>query len=633
MPDPSARIDLRGLFLATALSLGGAVALAWDALASFGRHPAPLAAQGAWGLSRVVGSPETETWTWLWGQAWILRNVLETGRLPAFDPWLDYPAGGHLWVKDPLTTLLVLPVHALLGGPAAFTANLLLCFTMAGAGGFLLAGRLGVSRWPALAAGLTFAFCPHALGEAYNANLEALNAAWMPLALWSLLGVVDRPTLRTAGVAATALFALLLTNQYYAIATTLLAVPVLAVAFWRPAPSRPRALGWLVAAALGAGLAFLPFAATLRDTLQAADALNQIDTKIHLATPWITDLSHLARPLAPLDGPAGPESPFQDLVWPGFLLAGLALLAPFLGVAGPWRVLFPAAALGFAVLSLGPALSVDGHLVLRDGSPILLPWATFSGIHPLFRKMTLPHRMAMPEALCLSMALALLLEGLATRLPARIGTALAIGVPVAVLAEFALVPPYRLPLATTSVAAPAHARLLAVAREADADGALLNLPPSLGPNRLTRYLYWHSLHRRPVADSLRKAVCPTICASVPWVQELASAWKDRRAPSSAPADTREGLLAAGYRYVVLHGWYFHDGYPVTLLEPWQLALEGAFGPGISLSDGTVVWDLDPTADLPARAEEVLPPADRIPPAAPTPPPRSPGRSTPTESAP
>ena len=579
-PTPHApdQVDLGGLLWTVLLNTALAVTLCWDAVASGGR--------------KVVGAPDGELFPFLWGQWWVGESMLKEGKLPLATTLLDYPMGGTLWVKDPITALITLPVQLLAGLPTAFTCSMILIFVGSGVGFFLLARLLGASRLTAVVTSLTFAFCPHVLGEAYNSNLEAMAGGWCALWLWSLLRATRRGGLGPVLLAAVMLFCLLVTNQYFGLAMALVTGPVLAAGIYEARGRRP----WKrqLASAMGAGLLglgfFLPMALMIKGSMQGGQALSFFEERVIFAVPFVSDLKHLIFPLVPLTGPSTLYTPFQDIVYPGLITAGLALLAPLLGRPGPWRWLWSASGLLFLVLSLGPALLMDGNVIKAGGEAITLPWSWLITDRPLVGSMTLPHRMAVPTALFLSLGLAWSLDGLRRRFARapRVAFGLALIYGLGCLAEILFYPPYRVPLYTTDVTPKPHARLLAAM---PGQGAVLNLPLSLGQNTLNTYLYWQTVHGRPIAASLRVGAAPSLVRQVSWFSNLAKDQQTPLEPHSADASVPRRLVAQGYHFVVIHGFYWTVNFGDTNLRLWLDTLERTLGRPIVLADHTMVYPL------------------------------------------
>ncbi len=568
---PRARpLDWRGIVLTLGLHLPVLLLLFWDLLSPPGWNAAP----------RIAGSTTTETWSFLWGHYCMWHQVVDLHRLPFHLEMLDFPFGGTLWLKDQFWTFLMLPVQAVFGLAAAFNTEEISLFLLSGGAFFLLCRELGLSRFPAALASLTFSFCPHTIGEAYNGNLEAMATGWMPLWLWAMLRTIKAPGWRNALMAGLILALLPLNNPYYTLSMALASPPILALALWQWKESLTwkRALPWLAVTLFIGGLLALPQAWAMSASLSAADSLALVAPQSILQAPATSDLVHLLRPMAPLPL-ATADTPFQDLVYPGILLFALAMAAPLLvsatrtGQASPrrhqpWAWIWAALALFFLALSLGPVICYQGWPVGAPDNMIFLPWAYLAtNLDPLAR-MTLPHRFATPGALFLSLGLATLLnwlahlarepgtckaptvnavahtESIAERqslprralsrhlanrhswnllgrlLPARkilLLNSLLVALAAASLAEILFYPGYRLPLVTTETRPSPHAILLG---ELDLPGAVLNMPVFAGSNDWRIYFWYQAQHHRPVDMAIRVGVEPTVAGEVLLVRSV-----------------------------------------------------------------------------------------------------------------
>jgi hypothetical protein len=277
-----------------------------------------------------------------------------------------------------------------------------------------------------------------------------------------------------------------------------------------------------------------------------------------------------------------------------------------LGRRGAWRWIWPLAGLLFLVLSLGPALVVDGHIIKWGGEPITLPWGYLITDMPIVGRMTLPHRMAIPTALFFSLGLAWSLDGLRRRFAPvpRVAWGLALVFGLGCLVEILFYPPYMKPLMSTDVEPRAHARLLAAM---PGKGAVVNLPFGLGHNTLNTYLYWQTVHHRPIVTSLRVGAAPTVAMTVPWLAPLARSNRSSFAPPKADPAVAQQLLAQGYHYVVVHGYYWTIWFGDDDLLNWISTLESTFGKPVALKDHTLIYALRPEdhAALPAKVRQLL----------------------------
>lgn len=585
---PPASIDRLGLALALALGLILSVAVCWDALAAGG--------------GRIVGANDTEVWTFLWGHAWTAHALLEEGRFPLHTTWIDFPQGGTLWLKDSFSTTLLLPVTVLWGPEDAFDLSVLMHLSLATIGAFLWCRELGASRLLSLLLAPAFAFCPHTLGEAYNGNIEAISTAFTPLWLWALVRVARAPSWPRVATGAVCLGLLVWTNQYWTIAMALASPFVLALVLWEQRATGPgtrrRLLAVTGTVVAGAALSTPTFLA-LYASMRAEHPLTLMDTgSVFLAEPYLTDLKHYIEPLARLQH--SQPTTLQDLPYPGWLLVLTASAAPLLRPRSGWSWLLAGLGLFTLVLTVGPALSWEGQ-VLRDasGRPYWLPWAWLATT-PVWKGMTLPHRMAVPALAFLVGAAALTLQELVRRWP-RAGTVAGAVVAVACLVEIAVVPGYDLPLRTTRLGRPAHALLLA---EAPGDGAVLNLPQALNLNRGRQYLWFQALHGRATSQTLRHGEIADAGRSVHIVATSAS-WERQLLDGTPPEElvathayTSAQLQASGFGYVVMHPDIIEDFVHGQADDhgrawvQWASLVLPELGPAVQLPDGRLVVTID-----------------------------------------
>ncbi len=588
--DNTTTVDRRGVVYTALIHLALGIALCQDAVFSLGK--------------RVTGFSGAEVWVFLWGHHWTAHSVLQEGRFPYATDLLEFPFGGVLWVKDPLSHLFVLPVQTLVGVPLAFTTWELLVFVASGVGFFLLARLLGISRWVACLSGLTFAFGPHVLGEVYNANTEAFAGFWCALWLWAMLRAARLRTAGTVAAAALLLLGMFITNQYFALAMAAASGPVLLAGVWlwrREARWYWQLTAVALSVALGI-LLYLPFAWAIVTSLASPMRLNEITFDVPYHLPYVSDLKHMALPMARLSG--APLHPFQDLVYPGFVVAALMLAAPLLGPRGPWRWLWPAFGLFFLVMSLGPVLMVDGHLVLwDDGTEVRMPWYYLVKNTPIIGKMSLSHRIMVPAGLFLSLGLAWTVEGLVRRLRARfhpgawvaglVQRRLVASIPlllvVAAMMEIIYYPPYDIPVTSVSTKIPTHCRLL---RAMPVDGGVLNLPFLLESNDLRIYMWWQALHARPIGTSLKHARPPSVAYHIPWLERFAHAQRQNKNMPRADPGVRAHLRRNGYRFVVVHDHYMQDRFVERSSDKFVHILRKTLGRGMVLSDNSVVYALD-----------------------------------------
>ena len=569
------------------------------------------------GQPRAVGADYTETWNWLWAQHWMADSLLHEHTWPFRTSLLDHPYGGVIWLKDPLSSLAVLPVQILGGLPLAHNLRIVLIFVASGLAFYLLARSLGVRHLVASLVGLGYAFMPYALGQAYNANTEALGLQWAPLWLWAMLRLTRQPAPGRVLLGGVLLACLLAGNQYYAMAMALVSLPFL----WTALRAEPGGAPWRMSLlAVGATVAlglllFAPAGLMLWRSVQAPDHLTVLYTPKGFTPPYVTDLKQLLLPLSPLSGATTNLPPYQDIGYPGFLVLLGCLLAPWLGPRSPWRWFWPAAGLSFLLLALGSTLTCDGHVLRVAGRALPMPWYWLVSGTPILHNMTQATRMAAPAGLFFSLGMAWSLEGLLRRWPRGRTRALVVGFSALALLEILTWPPYAIPLETVDVQPPEHAHLLA---RLPVEGAVLNLPLHLAMQPLSRYTWWQVTHGRPIAESLRQNPPPHIAAHIPWLGELASYQQGVRylrgarflgfgtgggasqPPRGDPLLVARQLGEAGFAYVVLHRWFLDEHCDPGMSALWVEMMEATLGPGCPLDDGTTLYGVGEAAQLSLR---------------------------------
>lgn len=515
----------------------------WDAITSHG----------------VIGYDGAEIWAFVWGHHWM-HESLNSGSWPYETSLLDHPRGGVLWLKDPIMLVLMHPVRSLFGIQTAVLFSQYLLFTLASCATFALAQHHKFGIRLSIFCGLTYAFCPHALGEAYNGNIEALAHGWLPLWFLCWRTLIETPSVRRSLYASVALFALLVSNQYWGIAMAfagLATLPLLIKHTWR---DRVVILSSVV---LGGAL-FTPVAYCIWSSLHAGIRLNDVTAgSIPLQAPYLSDIKEIFIPMSSQN-----PTPFQDLIYIGFFIMFLSIAslrrkesAKEYFLLGWWYV----------ILMLGPFLYWKDSLILSaQETKIRLPWFYLFQNTQGLDWMTLPHRMAIPASLFLTLSAGFWIAHSKRRewfLPL-------------ILLEIWLYPAYQIPLQSTPLRTVEHASLL---KELPT-GGVLNLPVNLYSNTQRKFLWYQTIHHHPIADHFRYSMYPYIAEKSVFVSYS-------RAITQAPLPTPENpdplqvhdLQKQGFAYVVLHKEFIQEQLqmsPKTYAQWMNLYL----GEGIILDD-------------------------------------------------
>ncbi len=128
----------------------------------------------------------------------IEESINNTGELPLWQPWIF--SGMPTIEAFTYSSILYFPWYLLhaVNFPAALFH--LLHFLVAGMGVFALCRRLKLSNLPSFLAGATFMIMPYLITmEVFGHGSQMMTAAYIPWALWAIIGLYNRPTLREIG--------------------------------------------------------------------------------------------------------------------------------------------------------------------------------------------------------------------------------------------------------------------------------------------------------------------------------------------------------------------------------------------------------------------------------------------------
>lgn len=513
----------------------------------------------------ALGDPATDTWNHLWGYQHVARAVAE-GRSLLAAPGLRYPEGGTLWFIDTFGALLLAPVTLLAGPVLAMNLYVALNLVFAGLMAHLLARDVSRDDGAATLAGAAFLTTPHLLAQVYNGISETLAVGWLPLLLLCLRRLGRAPTVRQGVAAGLVAGCAAMANAYYGIFAVGLGVCWLGGLAWA-APRRAWACrGPLLAGGVAGLLAVLPFAAGLRASLGAQDAVVTREGDF----TWASLVGHNQTDLLALVHPGDWYSPdllvrFDDalivVVYVGWTLLVLGALA--LGRdphrARPW-------ALGAAVamvLALGPLLYLNGQYVRLGEAWVPLPFLALYDLVPGLGRVSHPFRLAVLVGMAASVLASLAVVG-----RPRVAYLLA-GV---VVAEAALFSPARMPMPVSDARVPAWAGTLP-------RGAVLDLPMSTPVLPRARYSWLALAHGNPIPWGLNDPLPDVLLGNrmVRWLVALERTSVDFAGPDLPVVDlevARRALVLDGYRTVVLHP----SLYPDNRARPAVTMLTALLGP-------------------------------------------------------
>lgn len=298
--------SVRAALLTTCLLSGLAILMTWPLLPN---------------LDRAVtdpGDPYLVTFILDWVAARIAA-----GSLDVFDAPILHPAAQSLAFTEHLIGLgmLALPLRALGIAPlATYNILFLLGFVVSGLAAWLLAWHLSRSRTAAMAAAIFYAFVPYRMGQA--THLQHVWSAFLPLALWALLRLRERPTWGRAAVFSLSVTLLGLTNVHWLLFGSV-ALCISAIVLAAGGTQQPRFAGVFAASFSLAILLLLPTLLPYRSVSReygAARQESEVKAYSASATDWLVPAAYQRT----YDTPRPDHEPERRL-FPGvILLAGTA---------------------------------------------------------------------------------------------------------------------------------------------------------------------------------------------------------------------------------------------------------------------------------------------------------------------
>lgn len=528
--------------------------------------------------TRMLADPgDGATFAW---NAWHLPHALLGGHNPFVTHDIFYPvgAGTAFSTNIPLESLLSWPLAQLFGLTVAVNILQLTAVVLTGVATYLLALHQCGNRGAAFFAGVAFTYIPyrfvHVAGH-HNLNHTEL----LPLGIWALLLLYERPTRKRALGLGLVVVATLYTDLYY---TFFLALALLIVAVWDWRRTFSRKVGVrLVQALVLVALVSSPLLWAMADNAAAGwveplrgwgGAPDYSANLISWVTPYYRH---------PVWGQAFYETNRIYIKGEGVAFGGW--LAPLLGLVGAivarrrQRRLWVAVAAVFGLLSLGPFLQVLHHTGTRFhylGYDFTYPLPYFL-LHfvPVVNGLRVPARFSLVAILALDVLAAIALAHLVRarpRLKWMVGVALAVTL-------FEMLPSH-IPTLTQTIPEPYSA----IAASPD-PGAVLEIPvqwrTGFGGHPgdvedTSIFMYYATRHGKPLVSGmvarypdskLEELKHVAIYREILSLQD-AEGYEDVVA-NFEPADLR----AAGIGFVVYHrdhvrirslGYFLHLGMPV-----------------------------------------------------------------------
>jgi len=576
----------REVLVAMALSVALAIGLTWPVVLHLD--------------SLLIGHPGNDTWNHVWGYWWVAQSLSE-GSWPGHTNLLSYPTGGTLYFIDTAQVVLFYPVIKLWGPSVAFNLVLIFGIALSAFSAWLLTRHLtgdGIAAGMAL---VVYGASPHLLGQAYNGISETVCAGWLPLTLYCLLRLMERPSWPGAVALGLVSGLCMLTSWYYGLFAALGGLILLIwhgsrqpyVVDWRPLV--PRAL-----LSLGiAGAMVWPAFRAFQSSLGAEDALVSRDPEFveaSLLNHNITDVVafvHPTKTASPdLFALYGEELLIVIYIgWTGLLFAGAALVwSRRRKRIAPWLWL----GVLFGLFSLGPYLNVGGEYLEYNGRKIPLPFLALYKALPIFDRISHPFRFVIGLNLAVGVVASVGFRHLLRNQSATRQLQLMVGVMGLVLLETRLGSPASIPIPSSDGRIPeAYTQML----DDTVDGAVLDIPLTVPNLERAVYVWYQSEHGRPVPwglnDPMPERLLDNRLVMTLIGMEASRAWYlPPQIPQLDILVSTRSLARQGYRYIVVH----RDLYPFFKARKVEALLTGAIGePEVWPEDGLLVYTLEPIA--------------------------------------
>ncbi len=476
--------------------------------------------------------------------AWILAwdaHILPRNPLALYHANDFYPYSNTLAYSETLLGLAIFttPLIWLTDNPIlAVNLATLASYALSGIGMYALTYRFTRRRGAALVAGMIFAFNPFRF--AHIEHVQLLSAQWTPFTLLFMDRLIHRPTWRNA-FGLLLFFNMQLLSCYYYALFLAVALAVLGLGYLlaeRRCFTR-RLLGWLALCSVVTLAIQIPLSLPY---FRVAESMG-FERTIETAARGGADLADFvtAPPTNRLYGAATAslrgEQWWEHVTFPGLTATLLALIGAARPPAASRRArwLYLALALTMGVLSLGPALYLDGRVFFAP-----LPYHLLFAYVPGFTAIRQPARFHMFTMVGLS-----LLAGLgAQTLTRRIATRWQRALPVVCLAFMAAENLY-MPLALTPVPRPAAIPPVYtwLADEAE-PGPVLELPILMDVGSVeSPRLYYSTRHWRRLINGYGGFFPPTYAYFLFFDREF-------------PKQPYDWIVGLGVRYVILHRWQY-----------------------------------------------------------------------------
>ncbi len=551
-------------------------------------------------LHRLPGESTSDLADHAWGYHWVARSLAD-GRIPFHTDLVRFPAGGSLFFGDPLGALMAAPLVWIVGLVPAFSLVAMFQLVFAAMAAYAVGLRWCGSRPAAFVGGTVFAFSSYALSCLHSGTSGYLVLGFLPLFLFAAGRALTRGGGRWLLAAAVTAWAITFAAPYYGLFAAVFTLVLAGVLALRREVEVDALIGRgaAVAALSAAGMA--PTLLAVRAAMGAGDALVSPDNSPgwdQVTLPRIDALTFLV----PWD------YHFPDMAAEGNIgilhANSLGWIALGLAAVAGWRVIAArrwwAALAVYAVLMLGPQLTVAGRPLALGSLPLYLPYAALCFPGSPLRSIHHPHRMVVWAMLLLGLLAALglahLLRGRSPRARWTLGALVA----AAVVGESLLLSPAHWPLPVTELDPPA--RCAELGREAE--GAILDFPPGAVHEART-YLLRATVHRRPTAYWVTSYLPEEVLANGLIREALARihdgttrrTTRERRLLPGVPTGTAterpsaDSLVALGFSHLLVHPGALDPRDREVIRELFS----GALGPPRVWEDGTEEYALSAPA--------------------------------------
>jgi hypothetical protein len=501
-----------------------AVVMTWPVAAQLGTH-----------LAGGRDDLMTHQWTFWW-----VKQALLSGQDPFYTRLIFYPQGVTLLYHNIawFNIGLWLPLQAVLGSMVAYNVIFIATFALNGFTTYLLAREWTGTLSAAWIGGLVYGFWPFIQSQYDHPNM--IVVFWIPLTLLFLKRALERQRKRDALIAGVSLAMIGVTRWHLLImGGVIIGLYVLYACATQPACRTRRALSRLVLVGVVAGLLLLPV--SLPVVVGQLTRAHPEDIFLDEQDTGQTDVLAYLLPTHdhPLASPALRQLSENLLInqtytpFLGYVTLGLAIIGTLSRRrrAGFWAL----AAIGCALLALGPQLRINGQLY----PDVPMPYRLVEGLFRILRK---PDRFNV--ILGLPMAMLASFGGQALLQRRRAGV-LAVVLGAVILIEYRVAP-----FPTVQVDTPAWFRQLA---QEPGDFAILDLPMNLETTNKW-YMYYQITHGKPLVEG-RVSRLPreafTFMESSPFLQALRNGNHMDPALVDISHQLRQ-LADAGVRYIVLH---------------------------------------------------------------------------------